>query len=422
MKREALETKAEGSEAAPGAGADDLQERWSVQRKMELVLRLLRGEGLHGVSRERQVRGLAMQHDRPNDLVAGSVDSAHRRQSFSGVALRVIAVAFVLTLPFLPVRVDTVRADPSDTVRLRVLTMNLWGLRYPSKQGSTPDESDCAGRLKAAAQRIRSADPPYDIVGIQELYSLPGTIACDPAPFLGELGAAGSPGMRKVLFAPKGRTREGEADGGIGIITPHTIEQHDSRRFVGAGATLVVARGALFARVAIGSGLNVDVYVIHLSPGREKAAKRKRELAALAKLIAAKSSASGSPVLVMGDFNIAGPPPADGEYRTILQELRNPRDLWLASNPSDPGFTYDCLTNPLAALRGCHFRARFDYLLSVADRSLSNSDDQVNLDKEHAVRRVMWTTEGQHPLPVSDHYGLEATLWVERKPGAKSSR
>src|SRR5262249_11461273 len=108
MKREALETKAEGSEAAPGAGADDLQERWSVQRKMELVLRLLRGEGLHGVSRERQVRGLAMQHDRPNDLVAGSVDSAHRRQSFSGVALRVIAVAFVLTLPFLPVRVDTV--------------------------------------------------------------------------------------------------------------------------------------------------------------------------------------------------------------------------------------------------------------------------------------------------------------------------
>src|SRR5262245_1494555 len=61
-------------------------------------------------------------------------------------------------------------------VRLRVLTLNLYGLRYPSKQGSTSDESDCAGRLNAAAQRIRSADPPYDIVGIQELYSLPGTI------------------------------------------------------------------------------------------------------------------------------------------------------------------------------------------------------------------------------------------------------
>jgi|SRR5215470_7262837 hypothetical protein len=33
----------------------ELPERWSVQRKAELVLRLLRGEGLDGVSRESQV-------------------------------------------------------------------------------------------------------------------------------------------------------------------------------------------------------------------------------------------------------------------------------------------------------------------------------------------------------------------------------
>lgn len=33
----------------------DLPERWSVQRKTELVLRLLRGEGLDAVSRESQV-------------------------------------------------------------------------------------------------------------------------------------------------------------------------------------------------------------------------------------------------------------------------------------------------------------------------------------------------------------------------------
>ena len=339
-------------------------------------------------------------------------------------AVRVIAVACVLTLPFLPLGADTVRADPSDTVRVRVLTLNLYGLRYPSKQGSTPDESDCAGRLKAAAQRIRSADPPYDIVGIQELYSLPGsgTIACDPAPFLSELGAAGSLGLRKILFSPKGRTWEGEANGGIALITPHIIEQQDSRRFVGAGATLHVARGAVFARVAIRSGLKVDVYVVHLSPGRQKAGERKRELAALAKLVAVKSSASGNPVLVLGDFNVAGPPHAGGEYRAILQALRKPRDLWLANNPSDPGFTYDCLANAVAALRDCDYQARLDYLLIVTDRSLSNSDYQVNLDKEHAVRRVTWSTEGQHPLPVSDHYGVEATLSVERKPGAKSSR
>src|SRR5215472_18096436 len=33
----------------------ELLERWSVQRKAELVLRLLRGEALDGVSRESQV-------------------------------------------------------------------------------------------------------------------------------------------------------------------------------------------------------------------------------------------------------------------------------------------------------------------------------------------------------------------------------
>ena len=366
-----------------------------------------------------------MQHDRPNDLVADSVYSAHRRrQSFRWAAVRVIAVACVLTLPFLPLRADTVRADPSDPVRLRVLTLNLYGLRYPSKRGSTTDKSDCAGRFKAAAEQIRNADPPYDIVAIQELYSLAdsGTIACDPAPFLGELGAAGSRGLQKILFSPKGRTWEGEANGGIALITPHVIEQQDSQRFVGAGATLHAARGVVFARVAIRSGLKVDVYVVHLSPGRQKARERKRELAALAKLVAAKSSASGNPVLVLGDFNVAGPPHAGGEYSAILQALRNPRDLWLANNPSDPGFTYDCLANAVAALRGCDYQARLDYLLIVTDRSLSNSDYQVNLDKEQAVRRVTWNTEGRHPLPVSDHYGVEATLWVERKPLAKSSR
>ena len=42
------------NEAAP-TEAGELPERWSVQRKSELVLRLLRGEALDAVSRESQV-------------------------------------------------------------------------------------------------------------------------------------------------------------------------------------------------------------------------------------------------------------------------------------------------------------------------------------------------------------------------------
>jgi transposase len=41
-----------------GAGEEaDLPERWSAQRKTELVMRLLRGEALDAVSRDRQVPG-----------------------------------------------------------------------------------------------------------------------------------------------------------------------------------------------------------------------------------------------------------------------------------------------------------------------------------------------------------------------------
>lgn len=42
----------EGADAPESA---ELPERWSAPRKMELVLRLLRGEGLDAVSRESQV-------------------------------------------------------------------------------------------------------------------------------------------------------------------------------------------------------------------------------------------------------------------------------------------------------------------------------------------------------------------------------
>lgn len=44
-----------GSEPEPVAGEHELPERWSAQRKAELVMRLLRGEALDAVSRDSQV-------------------------------------------------------------------------------------------------------------------------------------------------------------------------------------------------------------------------------------------------------------------------------------------------------------------------------------------------------------------------------
>ena len=47
--------QSESSEPRPAPAAEELPERWSVQRKTELVLRLVRGESLDAVSRENQV-------------------------------------------------------------------------------------------------------------------------------------------------------------------------------------------------------------------------------------------------------------------------------------------------------------------------------------------------------------------------------
>jgi hypothetical protein len=54
MKGKAGKGKPSAGEPTPGA-ADELPERWSVQRKTELVLCLVRGEPLEAVSRENQV-------------------------------------------------------------------------------------------------------------------------------------------------------------------------------------------------------------------------------------------------------------------------------------------------------------------------------------------------------------------------------
>ena len=57
MGAKARKARVAGQEAETmhPAGPSELPERWSAQRKTELVLRLLRGEALDAVSRESQV-------------------------------------------------------------------------------------------------------------------------------------------------------------------------------------------------------------------------------------------------------------------------------------------------------------------------------------------------------------------------------
>ena len=54
MGTKSAKPRPSGEEPA-GVGSDELPERWSVQRKTEVVLRLLRGEAVDAVSRESQI-------------------------------------------------------------------------------------------------------------------------------------------------------------------------------------------------------------------------------------------------------------------------------------------------------------------------------------------------------------------------------
>ena len=55
MGKKARKPTAPPAEESGASGGVELPERWSVQRKTELVLRLLRGEPLDAVSRDSQI-------------------------------------------------------------------------------------------------------------------------------------------------------------------------------------------------------------------------------------------------------------------------------------------------------------------------------------------------------------------------------
>jgi len=305
-------------------------------------------------------------------------------------------------------------ATPEGSLRLRVLTLNMGGLRYPPRLGWVGDHSRCAHRFGSVGDHIREASPRYDIVGLQELYRAPdlGILTCDPRPFVEALDPpADRPGMvSRRLFLPAGERWRLEADGGIGLVTRHTIERSGSWRFTGSGGPLRAARGVLYARVAIsGSALRVEAYVVHLSAGRGGAEQRRRELRALSEVIAANSGSSGNPVLILGDFNVDGTPGVSAEYDRMVELLRQPRDLWREANPTLEGYTFDCRGNALAAMRKCDDQARIDYVLVATHPEFTRSRYTVTVD-EGGVRLVGWRTRDAEMLPVSDHYGEEAFL------------
>lgn len=227
-------------------------------------------------------------------------------------------------------------------VQLRLLDHNVFGF----------DENNCALRATGFGHIVANAEPAYDIVALNEFYNI-GPFAiniCDALWLANSILCTGryTNPDNSVLFEPD----DGSPDGGLGIYTLGSIcETHE---LMWSFQDFVDPRqGALFTRVAIpNSTVTLDVYVVHTHSSGDGCDRccHEQQLLELNAFIQAQSARSGNPVIVMGDFNIGGPPACCGNegFEDITSILSAPRDLWWEANPcGDPPRMY--CGDPIAA-------------------------------------------------------------------------
>ena len=304
---------------------------------------------------------------------------------------------------------------------VRVLVQNIFGL---DKDGN----ARCKRRARALGRHIATLNPMYDIVSLQEHWNSWdfGIKDCDADLLSRNIWATGRYHRDDNYYRhkPHGEWSDLETDGGLSTFTSHSIQLFRENEWdhIPRDNGIKVLHGSTFARIKLRNSITLDVYNVHLlaegADGCDEACRRE-ELQELRQQIIANSRRSGNPVIVMGDFNIGGPPSCTGNrnYQDIMQVLDNPRDLWLENHPALPGFTADCVNNSLlrrvSSGGSCQHQERIDYIFIVDSPALSNSDIQV------VVRQPQDIQVARIPGPdgpVSDHFGLDVTLEI-RRPG-----
>lgn len=306
------------------------------------------------------------------------------------------------------------KGQPLGTIRL--MTMNVWGQKDDS-------EAKCEARLNYIGETIANARPPYQIIGLTEVHPDYLWVSCDGKALLEGIRSKGGYGEKQGHWGQP-ETPWYHYDGGVSLFSTAEFESDEShvRRFAPEYMTRT-AHGFIFARLQLSPQMAVDVYVAHLYSyikGSATACDRQcryRQLEYLAQVIHTRSADSGNPVLVMGDFNIDGPPgkcTGNQGYGDIMQLLRQPRDVWMEAHPDKPGYTINA------------YEERIDYIFILTDSYFTNSSYELVLKSPDDVKLLDWTMPGYTsgwlekwqagPFPVSDHKGIEATLSFIKRP------
>jgi hypothetical protein len=369
---------------------------------------------------------------------------------------------------------------------LRLLTYNIFGFDDDNGTGGTGLwgflANHCEQRTSTLGENIANATPAYDIVAVQEYYDTFDfdTRTCDSGPFRAGIESTGryTYDDSQFLFQPSGGDTVWEMDGGLGVFSMHPIVFSESEQWIwyckdywtyeqyvslyGVHAVSEeefqnleclqdflhsLLQGVSFSRIELADAdLTIDTYVVHTyATGADGCGVdcHTRELEQLAEFIAHHSADSGNPVVVMGDFNIPGPPGEPGvevdlndpeflnnpefeEYRELRRILGNPQDLHFKYHPTRAGYTRDnCWWGlprgfvdedhplPNDQQGPCADKSsRIDYILVLTDPRFTSSPYEFFVRNRDDVKVVSWSTGW---LNVSDHYGLEATVEV-RKP------
>lgn len=306
----------------------------------------------------------------------------------------------------------SVKVRKSDPVgKLRVLTLNVKML--PGFGG--------LDRARRITRAIRSAEPPYDLVCMQEVFDEDVR-----GHFVRNLR-----GEYPFILSKFDGGWLAVEDSGLFIASRYPIEEAIFERFDGKGpfyaADFWAAKGVSGARLDLSElepGLVLYVFNTHLhaAPGhpkryqevRQDQIRQVRDL--IAKTLGRLNDAADAVCLLLGDMNVVGEDrrsdqlKATAEYRRMLGILERPRDLFREGNGDDPGFTWDPTRNRLTSWDGGRLE-RLDYILVFDTVPMATGAAGGRRLRPVACPRSGVERFGLQPsAQISDHFGVGATI------------